>query len=71
MIFQPVNQDKRVEKVDKDTLYNEGLYWVIKLIETVNADERSAAYKHLYILLFNMLISAALNDPKKSSKTLD
>ena len=52
-------------------MYNEGLYWVIKLIETVNADERSAAYKYLYTLLFNMLISAAINDPKRSSKTLD
>lgn len=57
--------------MDKDQLYNEALYWVNKLLETLNEDERSAIYKYSYISLFNILMSATVNDNKKSSKTIE
>lgn len=37
----------------------------------MNTDERSAFFKSQYIQLFNMLMTATVNDPKKSAKVVD
>ncbi|CDW72543.1 lupus brain antigen [Stylonychia lemnae] len=60
-----------VEKIDQDNLFNQSLQWVNKMINILNKDERSATFKIEYIRLFNILMSAAMNDPKKTTKTID
>lgn len=71
LITSEIPDSIQIERLDKDDLYNESLYWVNKLLETLNQDESSALYKYEYIALFNMLMSAVVNDPKKSAKTID
>lgn len=71
VITVQIPQNTLIERIDKDALYNEALYWVNKLLETLNEDERSAVYKYDYISLFNILMSATVNDNKKSQKTIE
>ncbi len=59
-----------IEKIDDDTLYHRGLQYVVNLLKDINSDERSAYYKSQYIQLFNLLMSALVNDQKKSQKSI-
>lgn len=41
--------DIPIEKLDDDSLYNLALSNVLKVLESLNSDERSAYYKSQYI----------------------
>ncbi len=44
---------------------------MVTLLNDINSDERSAYFKSQYIQMFNLLMSAVVNDNKKSPKVVD
>ncbi len=44
---------------------------MVKKLKELNSDERSAFFKSEYVQLFNMLMTATVNEPKKSTKMID
>jgi hypothetical protein len=47
VILQKVEQIS-IEKIDKDTYFNEALYWVNKILAELNEEEKSSAFKSKY-----------------------
>ena len=43
----------------------------VKMLADINKDERAAFFKPQYIQLFNILMTAAVNEGKKSQKTFE
>jgi hypothetical protein len=60
-----------IEKVSEDKIYIEVLQMVITILTHITQDERSAYFKSQYIQIFNILMTATVNDSKKPPKVVE
>ena len=65
-VIEKVFDQGQIEKIDDDALYVKGIQKVVNILVDINSDERSAYFKSQYIQMFNLLMSAVVNDGKKS-----
>ncbi|TNV87997.1 hypothetical protein FGO68_gene76 [Halteria grandinella] len=70
-IIKKEYEGQTIELVADEELYINILNQIIKQLDLINKDERSAFYKSQYIQIFNILMTVAVNDQKKSSKIID
>lgn len=70
-VVEKVFDKGQIEKIDDDALYVRAIQKVVNILIDINSDERSAYFKSQYIQMFNLLMSAVVNDGKKSQKVIE